>query len=74
MCKSWIKMFQNKIPVPSKMFPLDIQLGKEVDSIRWKTDNGLVKVVCKDGSIYEAKSVISSISVGVLKDRCVLWF
>lgn len=66
--------FQNKIPDPTKEIPLQILLNKEVENIRWGTnhrglDNPLVQVTCKDGSLYAAKSVIVTLSVGVLKER-----
>ncbi|KAM3958382.1 peroxisomal N(1)-acetyl-spermine/spermidine oxidase [Aphomia sociella] len=66
----------NKYPDPSKAVPLEILLNKEVESIRWGTNqpgldssNPLVQVKCKDGSLYAAKSVIVTVSIGVLKER-----
>ncbi|XP_073960120.1 spermine oxidase-like isoform X2 [Choristoneura fumiferana] len=64
----------NKIPDPSKAINANILLNKEVESIKWSSQkvdpkNPLVHVKCKDGSLYAAKSVIITVSVGVLKER-----
>lgn len=73
--------FQNKHLDPSKQIPVQILLNKEVESIRWgtnnqvlasllpKANNPLVQVKCKDGSLYAAKSVIVTVSIGVLQER-----
>ncbi|CAB3244120.1 unnamed protein product [Arctia plantaginis] len=72
--KTILEILMNKYPDPTKEIPLQIHLNKEVDNIRWDTihrglDNPLVQVSCKDGSLYAAKSVIVTLSVGVLKER-----
>ncbi|XP_063539883.1 spermine oxidase-like [Cydia strobilella] len=64
----------NKYPDPSKAIPVNILLNKEVESIKWSSSQGdsgspLVHVKCTDGSLYAAKSVIVTISIGVLKER-----
>ncbi|XP_075979918.1 spermine oxidase-like isoform X2 [Anticarsia gemmatalis] len=72
--KTILDVLMNKYPDPSKEVPLQILLNKEVENIRWGSnqrglDNPLVQVTCKDGSLYAAKSVIVTVSVGVLKER-----
>ncbi|CAB3244121.1 unnamed protein product [Arctia plantaginis] len=72
--KTILDVLLNKVPDPTKEIPLKILLNKEVENIRWGTnhrglDNPLVQVTCKDGSLYAAKSVIVTLSVGVLKER-----
>lgn len=71
-----LDVLTNKYPDPSKEIPLQILLNKEVENIRWgitqlgiDPSNPLVQVKCKDGSLYAAKSVIVTVSVGVLKER-----
>ncbi|XP_041980419.1 spermine oxidase-like isoform X2 [Aricia agestis] len=65
-----------KYPDPSKQISIPIHLKKEVETIKWRTspssadaNNPLVHVSCKDGSLYAAKSVIVTMSLGVLKER-----
>lgn len=55
-----------KLPVDEK-----ILLNKEVSCINWdiKNNNGAVKVKCSDGSSYSGDFVISTVSIGVLKER-----
>ncbi|XP_046966516.1 spermine oxidase-like isoform X1 [Vanessa cardui] len=74
--KTILDILLNKYPDPSKELPIDIHLKKEVESIKWRTSkpgldagNPLVQIKCKDGSLYAAKSVIVTVSLGVLKDR-----
>ncbi|KPJ20122.1 Spermine oxidase [Papilio machaon] len=74
--KTLLDVLLNKYPDPSKAIPVEILLNKEVESIKWRTtqpglepENPLVHVKCKDGSLYAAKSVIVTLSVGVLKER-----
>nr|XP_021201085.2 peroxisomal N(1)-acetyl-spermine/spermidine oxidase [Helicoverpa armigera]XP_021201087.2 peroxisomal N(1)-acetyl-spermine/spermidine oxidase [Helicoverpa armigera]XP_021201088.2 peroxisomal N(1)-acetyl-spermine/spermidine oxidase [Helicoverpa armigera] len=74
--KTILDVLMNKYPDPSKEIPLQILLNKEVENIRWgitqlgiDPSNPLVQVKCKDGSLYAAKSVIVTLSVGVLKER-----
>ncbi|XP_053612127.1 peroxisomal N(1)-acetyl-spermine/spermidine oxidase-like isoform X2 [Plodia interpunctella] len=74
--KTIIDVLLNKYPDPSKEIPVQILLNKEVESIRWGSSqtgldpsNPLVQVKCKDGSLYAAKSVIVTVSIGVLKER-----
>ncbi|CAG4934677.1 unnamed protein product [Colias eurytheme] len=62
----------NKYPEPSKELPIQIHFKKEVETIKWRSSqagNPLVHVKCKDGSLYSAKSVIVTVSLGVLKER-----
>ncbi|XP_045450320.1 spermine oxidase-like [Melitaea cinxia] len=66
----------NKYPDASKELPVEIHLKKEVESIKWGTTkpgldsgNPLVQIKCKDGSLFAAKSVIITVSLGVLKER-----
>ncbi|RVE40948.1 hypothetical protein evm_014402, partial [Chilo suppressalis] len=74
--KTILDVLLNRYPDPSKEVPVEILLNKEVDSIRWGThqfgndsSNPLVHVSCKDGSLFMAKSVIITVSLGVLKER-----
>ncbi|KAJ8714420.1 hypothetical protein PYW07_002645 [Mythimna separata] len=74
--KTMLDVLTNKYPDPSKEVPLQILFNKEVENIRWgiaqlgvDPTNPLVQVKCKDGSLYAAKSVIVTVSVGVLKER-----
>ncbi|CAG9566346.1 unnamed protein product [Danaus chrysippus] len=74
--KTILDILLNKYPDASKELPIQIHLNKEVEIIKWKTnkpeiDSGkpLVQIKCKDGSLYAAKSVIVTLSVGVLKER-----
>lgn len=52
---------------------MQILLNKEVENIQWGLDanNPLVKIKCKDGSLFTAKSVIVTLSIGVLQERYV---
>lgn len=66
----------NKYPDASKELPVEIHLKKEVESLKWGTKkpgldsgNPLVQIKCKDGSLFAAKSVIITVSLGVLKER-----
>lgn len=53
---------------------LEIQLNKEVVLIEWPTDpEQLVTVSCKDGTKYTANNVIVTVSLGVLKERYVIY-
>ncbi|CAK1581256.1 unnamed protein product [Parnassius mnemosyne] len=74
--KMILDVLLNKYPDPAKAIPVQILLKKEVESIKWRTSqpglepgNPLVHVKCKDGSLYAAKSVIVTVSIGVLKER-----
>lgn len=74
--KTILDVLLNRYPDPSKEIPVPILLNKEVESIRWGTNqpgldsnNPLVHVKCTDGSLYSAKSVIVTVSVGVLQER-----
>ncbi|KAJ2949589.1 hypothetical protein O0L34_g15509 [Tuta absoluta] len=70
--KTILDVLLNRYPDPKNAIPVDILLHKEVESIKWSADGALaplVHVKCKDGSLYAAKSVIVTISVGVLKER-----
>ncbi|GBP85622.1 hypothetical protein EVAR_62609_1 [Eumeta japonica] len=50
--------------------PVDIKLNKEVSSIQWSKDaERAVTVRCTDETTYSAKSVIVTVSLGVLKER-----
>ncbi|XP_045512132.1 spermine oxidase-like isoform X1 [Pieris brassicae] len=67
-----LDLLLNKYPDPSKELPIQINFKKEVETIKWRSPqagNPLVHVKCKDGSLYSAKSVIVTVSLGVLKDR-----
>lgn len=48
-----------------------IHLGQEVSKINYRTDEtaSIVEVKCTDGTAYEADHVISTISLGVLKNQ-----
>ncbi|XP_030030771.2 spermine oxidase [Manduca sexta] len=49
---------------------LDIALNKEVSRITWPRQPAEDAVVsCSDGSVYRARSVIVTVSLGVLKER-----
>ncbi|XP_068622533.1 spermine oxidase-like [Battus philenor] len=74
--KTILDVLLNKYPDPSKAIPVQIMLKKEVESIKWrssqpglKPENSLVQVKCKDGSLFATKSVIVTMSIGVLKER-----
>ncbi|XP_072938120.1 spermine oxidase-like isoform X2 [Epargyreus clarus] len=74
--KTLLDVLLNKYPDPSKEIPVQILLNKEVETIKWRStqpgqepDHSLVHVRCKDGSLYAAKSVIVTMSIGVLKER-----
>ncbi|XP_049871435.1 spermine oxidase-like isoform X2 [Pectinophora gossypiella] len=72
--KTILDVLLNKYPDPSKEIPIQILLNKKVESIKWGTTseeqtNPLVQVKCKDGSLFAARSVIVTVSVGVLKER-----
>ncbi|XP_030021221.2 spermine oxidase [Manduca sexta] len=73
--KALLSVLLNQYPDPSKEIPVQILRNKEVTNVRWRTSqpgdttNPLVQVKCKDGSLYAAKSVIITVSVGVLKER-----
>lgn len=72
--KTILDVLLNKYPDPSKQLPISIHLNKEVESIKWRSSkqeagNPLVQITCKDGSLYAAKSVIVTMSIGVLKER-----
>lgn len=55
------------------MIPL-IQFNKDVLKIAYHQPDGLTKITCKDGSSYSADHVICTVSLGVLKDRCLNMF
>ncbi|XP_048484467.1 lysine-specific histone demethylase 1A-like [Plutella xylostella] len=62
----------NKHPDPTQQLPIQILLNKEVTSIKWASQAAaapLVHVQCRDGSLYAAKSLLVTVSVGVLKER-----
>ncbi|CAF4913750.1 unnamed protein product [Pieris macdunnoughi] len=53
---------------------LDIKLNTEVTKIIWPKDtSGEVKVVCADGQTYTANNAIVTVSLGVLKERYVIF-
>ncbi|XP_034833469.1 spermine oxidase-like isoform X1 [Maniola hyperantus] len=73
---TFLDLLLNKYPDASKELPIPIHLNKEVENIKWCTSkpdlqrgNPLVQIKCKDGSLYAAKSVIITVSIGVLKER-----
>lgn len=60
------------MPSTGKVIPVEekILLNKEVRQIDWKsTQAPFVTVECTDGSIYDADHVITTMSLGVLKER-----
>lgn len=74
--KTILDVLMNRYPDPSKEVPLQILFNKEVENIRWGVtqlgidpSNPMVQVKCKDGSLYAAKSVIVTMSLGVLQER-----
>ncbi|XP_039758714.1 spermine oxidase-like isoform X1 [Pararge aegeria] len=74
--KTVLDILLNRYPDASKGLPIPIHLNKEVENIKWCTSkpglergNPLVQIKCKDGSLYTAKSVIITLSLGVLKER-----
>lgn len=69
-----LDLLMNKYPDPSKALAIHIEMKKEVDVINWKTESKLIHITCKDGSSYEARSVISTVSVGYLKERYPVLF
>lgn len=59
-----------KLPDPSQDLHIEniLQLRKEVSEIDYtNADNGVIKVRCTDGSVYDADHVIVTVSLGVLK-------
>jgi len=62
---------QKKLPDPSQHIDVDskIQLNKKVTNIKYNANdvNSKTLITCADGSTYEAKHVILTPSVGVLK-------
>lgn len=59
-----------KLPDPSQDLHIEsrIQLRKEVSEIDYtNADNGVIKVRCTDGHVYDADHVIVTVSLGVLK-------
>ncbi|KAJ0175275.1 hypothetical protein K1T71_009416 [Dendrolimus kikuchii] len=73
--KTILDVLLNKYPDPTKQIPAQILLNKEVKSIIWdaaslgEATDPIVQVECEDSSVYTAKSVIVTMSVGVLKER-----
>ncbi|GBP21894.1 hypothetical protein EVAR_6866_1 [Eumeta japonica] len=67
--KTILDVLLKKIPNPSEEIPVEILLNKEVENIKWNTAQKDVIVSCKDGTTYTARSVIVTVSVGVLKER-----
>ncbi|VVC98690.1 unnamed protein product [Leptidea sinapis] len=73
--KTIFDILLNKYPDPSKEIPIQIHFKKEVETIKWRSTQGteagspLVQVKCTDGSLYTARSVIVTVSLGVLKER-----
>lgn len=65
--------FQKKPPYSSNPITPTILLNKPVSSIKWQLEDEdgkpYVEVVCADGAKYETKAVISTVTVGVLKER-----
>ncbi|XP_031616985.1 spermine oxidase-like [Contarinia nasturtii] len=80
--KGYVTVFdllQNKIPGGDKSQPIIdviplIQFNKEVMKIAYNQPDGLAKITCKDGSSYSADHVICTVSLGVLKERCLSMF
>ncbi|GBP11645.1 hypothetical protein EVAR_73269_1, partial [Eumeta japonica] len=72
--KTILDILLKRYPHPSEEIPVEILLKKEVESIKWKSAQSdvstpLVHVNCRDGSLYAARSVIVTLSIGVLKER-----
>ena len=63
--------FQKKLPDPSQHIDIEskVQLNKKVTNIKYNTNdvNSKAVITCNDGSTYEAKHVIFTPSLGVLK-------
>ncbi|XP_034833470.1 spermine oxidase-like isoform X2 [Maniola hyperantus] len=69
--RTFLDLLLNKYPDASKELPIPIHLNKEVENIQWSdSESGnQVQIKCKDGSTYAAKSVIITVSIGILKER-----
>lgn len=68
--KTAFDFITKKLPDPSKDLHIEskIQLRKEVNEIDYtNADNGVVKVRCTDGSVYDADHVIVTVPLGYLK-------
>lgn len=73
------KNFQNKIRGGENLQPVIdviplIQFNKDVVKIVYNQPDGLTKIVCNDGSSYSTDHVICTVSLGVLKERCLSMF
>lgn len=64
--KAFLDVLLQRYPDPEKELPIEIIFNKEAKQISW---NNETSVKCADGSEYKADYVISTISLGVLKDR-----
>ena len=51
--------------------PLEVHLNKEVTQIKVDSDCEGVKVTTKDGSTYQAESVIVAVPLGILKAHTI---
>ena len=56
---------------PLNKVPLNIAFDKKVTAISYGGSDGLVKVTTSDGSMYSARYVICSVSLGVLKSNAI---
>jgi monoamine oxidase len=66
-----------KQPNPSENLNVEekIQFEKEVSNITWpNSTDGPAKVVCRDGSTFDADHVIVTVSLGVLKENSLTMF
>lgn len=51
-----------------------IKFNKEVLKITYNQSDGLIHIKCKDDTFYSADHVICTLSLGVLKERCLSLF
>ncbi|XP_023014218.2 spermine oxidase, partial [Leptinotarsa decemlineata] len=73
-----LDVMMKKYPDPRRSLPIDdkIFLNKEVTQVSWNSHRrgGNIKIKCSDNSIYTADHVITTPSVGVLKERAKYMF
>lgn len=69
-------ILKKKLPNPELQIPIDdkIHLNKTVIRIEWSSDEKTAnKVVCEDGSEYSGDHIIITVSLGVLKEKYIIY-
>ncbi|XP_063705063.1 spermine oxidase-like [Culicoides brevitarsis] len=74
--KTILDLLMKKIPNPTNAFDIEdkILLNKTVTKIDYGRNDGFVNVQCADGTSYLANHVISTVSLGVLKENYLSMF